>query len=304
MINDNTNKVTYKGDGSTTVFTFGFQAISKSDLTVVKVDSEGNEIQLSSDYYVDLTKNTVTYPGYAPGEEPAESERPAKLAAGESLVIYRSTSITQESSLGKIWPFTVIEKGLDKLTMIIQDVYEKVNRSVKLPVGTSFKGDFTLPNPKAGNCIAWSSDGTKLENQDLLTPAKQLVEEAKTYAANAKTSETNTQTLKADVEALKTSINTEAENKKQEIMKFAMDLKDQHESDLSSYAKTLEDQFGTSSENAQKELATYVASAKEYAEKAEQATSYNPDEHYTKTEVDEKIKTAIAAIADYDSTAF
>ena len=40
------------------------------------------------------------------------------------------------------------------------------------------------------------------------------------------------------------------------------------------------------------------------AEKAEKATSYNPDEHYTKTEVDEKIKTAIAAIADYDSTAF
>ena len=41
--------------------------------------------------------------------------------------------INQESSLGNVWPFDVIEDALDKITMIMQDLNEKQKRSIQIP---------------------------------------------------------------------------------------------------------------------------------------------------------------------------
>nr|DAH24389.1 MAG TPA: tail collar fiber protein [Caudoviricetes sp.] len=62
-------------------------------------------------------------------------------------------------------------------------------------------------------------------------------------------------------------------------------------------AKSVQDNVAT---------ATNAAAAAEAAAKNAQtaAGTFNKDDYYTKTEVDAKIKTAISAIADYDSTAF
>lgn len=303
MINTSTNKIEYKGDGTTRSFPIPFPFTERKDIAVYVVEDD-ETTRLTKDYYVDLEGSSVSYPGYPPGEEPDESEQPAPLKAEATIVIMRSMPITQERSMGKIWPFNEIEKAADKLTMIIQDIYEKLNRSVKLPVGTSFKGDFELPNPKAGNVIAWNDDGTNLENQDVLTAARELAAEAKAYADAAEKSREAAGTSEANVKASQESLVKAIENDKNEILKFSMDLMDQNEADLGKFAKKVEDQMDESLDNAQMELTKYVTAAKTYAETAKEAAGYDPNEHYTKAEVDKKITDALQSIDVYDSKDF
>ncbi len=187
MIENAVNRVTYKGDGITTEFAIPFEFIDKEDIVVVVVDPDKNESVLQSDYFIDTEKKTVTYPGYPVGEEPPETERPAILQTGWSLVIYRDIEVTQESSLGDTWPFNVIEKALDKLTMICQDTLYSARRKLKLPESAGDDVDPTLPFPTPGSSIYWNEEGKKLvsgRNPDTAAT------EAEASAAAAKASET------------------------------------------------------------------------------------------------------------------
>lgn len=160
MIENAENRVSYKGDGKATEFAIPFSFIDKEDVVVVIVDPEYRETTLEKDYFVDMEKKTVLYPGYPPGEEPPESEKPQVLPAGWKIVIYRDIDVTQEESLGDLWPFNLIEKGLDKLTMICQDLFYSLRRSVKLSAGASDDFDPQLPALKPGQSIAMNETGT------------------------------------------------------------------------------------------------------------------------------------------------
>lgn len=162
MINNAVNRITYLGDGIAKEFAVTFNFLEKADLVVVTIDPDNNETILTKDYFVDLDKKTVTYPGYSPGEEPPETERPPILPAGWKLVIYRDINITQESSLGDKWPFSVIEDGLDKLTMICQDIFFASKRMLKLPESAGDDVDTSLPTPTANASIYWDETGKKL----------------------------------------------------------------------------------------------------------------------------------------------
>ena len=133
MINTNVNRALYKGDGNNTVFPIPFPFLEKKDITVAVIDTEGETTELAKDNFIDDTSRVVHYPGYSPGEDKPEAERPPVLQYGERLLIYRSIKINQESSLGNVWPFDVIEDALDKITMIIQDLNEKQKRSIQIP---------------------------------------------------------------------------------------------------------------------------------------------------------------------------
>lgn len=303
MITSSTNKITYKGDGSTKVFPIPFDFIENKDLTVYIV-KDGATTQLEKDYYIDTTAKNVNYPGYAPGEEPAETEQPAILAEGEQIVIARSIPLTQERDLGNIWPFDETEKALDKLTMIAQDNQERLNRAVKLPISSAFDGDFMLPDPKAGNCIAWNADGTALESVDLLTPVTEQANAAKTYAEAAMASKEASAKSEAESKKALRSLEDAVKGDKEDILKYSMELMDQNETDLTDYVKKLEDQMDASLSNAQLELTNYVESAKKFAAEAKAIAGFNPTDYYTKTEVDEKIASALQSIEVYDGQSF
>lgn len=198
MINNAVNRITYLGDGVATEFAVTFNFLEKTDLVVVTIDTENNETVLTKDYFVDLDKKTVNYPGYSPGEEPPEADRPPILPAGWKLVIYRDINITQESSLGDKWPFSVIEDGLDKLTMICQDIFFASKRMLKLPESAGDDVDTSLPTPTANASIYWDETGKKLipgANPNLAAAdAAASAAAAKTSETNSKTSETNAKT--------------------------------------------------------------------------------------------------------------
>ena len=161
MIGSSENRVTYNGNGSATEFAFRFKILQQSDLKVLLVEKDGTERLLTKDYYVDMEKNVVIYPGYAPGADIPESARPPVLPVGSKLVLYREVPITQNSSLDKYWPFNVIEAMADKLTIICQQLADGFTRCLKLSVGAEKGIDTTIP-VGADKSFKWDSTGKKI----------------------------------------------------------------------------------------------------------------------------------------------
>lgn len=149
MVISTVNQVIYNGDGVTTSWPFTFRIIDATDIRLILIRENGLEVPLTSDYYVDTVNNTVYYPGYAPGSEPPEANQPPKLQYGEKLEIYRQLPLTQEKDLGEKWPFFVIELALDKLTMLLQDIYGWVGRNMI---------------NKSGDGTHWEADGLPISN--------------------------------------------------------------------------------------------------------------------------------------------
>ena len=163
MISNIVTRILYQGDGETVEFPFPFKILLKSDIKVVISDGEVEQL-LTSDYFVDMDKGTVKYPGYAPGEEPAERLQPMKLQKGWSIAIYRDTLITQDSTYGKKWPFDEIEDSMDKATMIEQELKDKLARTVRLADTAATDVSVKLPYPQKGYAIGWSHDEKSLIN--------------------------------------------------------------------------------------------------------------------------------------------
>lgn len=299
MINTSVNRVLYKGDGTNTAFPISFPFLNKKDITVARVSKDNETIELKEDYFIDDTSRTVHFPGYPPGEEKPEEERPQILQNGERLLIYRSITINQESSLGNVWPFDVIEDALDKITMIIQDLNEKQKRSIQIPESAdpdTYHAEF--PYPKDGNVIIWR-DG-KLVNEDYQNAIGQYIEQAKKSADAAAQSADRAEASEINAkETLKIF-----EDKKKEFQDFAMELEDNCETDLQGYTRKLLDSLDSYGVNIKDELLEQVESAKHYSEIAKEAAGFDPESYYTKEQTEQKIQDAISMILEFDERSF
>ena len=165
------NRITYNGNGNATEFAYQFKILNRTDIKVLLTDADGKEKLLTKDYYVDVEKSVVRYPGYAVGAEVPESERPAVLPAGWKLTIYREVPVTQETDLPDQYPFNQVEDIGDKLTMIAQQLTDTTDRSLKIGVSKSTDIDTVIPWEN-GKSFRISDDGKKLELSE--DPAKVL----------------------------------------------------------------------------------------------------------------------------------
>lgn len=131
MIDSVVTKVLYVGDGQTTVFPFPFPFDDASDVKVRIYNEETqNEQPVTKDFYLDEEAHAVVYPGYAPGQNPPDGSRPPVLGEKQRLAIYRETPVMQLVDLGNKYPMPTIEKLSDKLTMVVQEIEEKLGRCV------------------------------------------------------------------------------------------------------------------------------------------------------------------------------
>lgn len=244
MIEQNVARVVYKGDGRTTEFPFAFPVLDRKFIYVVISDRNGREKTLTSDYYVDMDKHVVLYPGYPKGEEPAEAERPAVLAPGEKIVIYRNTPVSQLTSLGDKWPFDVCEKALDKLTMIDQENKESISRTVRL-AGATEEVEVVLPPPERDTAIGWSEDGKSVIN----VPVKRWQEEARAAAEKAQTQASMAMTYKEESKEAR----SKAEQSEEKAREYA-DRAVMAENKVESYNKEAERKYNDFTEIARQKL--------------------------------------------------
>lgn len=206
------NRITYSGNGNATEFAYQFKILNRTDIKVLLTDADGKEKLLTKDYYVDVEKSVVRYPGYAVGAEVPESERPAVLPAGWKLTIYREVPVTQETDLPDQYPFNQVEDIGDKLTMIAQQLTDTTGRSLKIGVSKSTDIDTVIPWEN-GKSFRISDDGKSIvlteDPARVIDRAKQLLTEttakAEETAANTETTKTNTEKAKQYAEAASNS---------------------------------------------------------------------------------------------------
>jgi len=154
------NKVIYSGNAATTVWSYTFPIPDATFLSVIYTDASGVETTLSSSLYSvtgigTKTGGTVTYPTSG-----------SPIASGTKLTILRTVPYTQPdvfSNQGGYFP-EVTEGRFDRVTMILQQLLEKVTRGLFAPVSDSGTiGDLptstTRANSGAGSFLAFDSSG-------------------------------------------------------------------------------------------------------------------------------------------------
>jgi len=133
------SRISYNGNGVTTVFSFPYRFLANGDIVVVSVSSTGVETvkTLTTDY-------TLTGAGDDAGGSVTMLVAPA---SGTRLIIYRDTDIVQETDYisGDPFPAETHERALDRLTMIAQEIGSGTDRSIKVPVGDSSSLSTVLP---------------------------------------------------------------------------------------------------------------------------------------------------------------
>lgn len=157
----------YSGNGSTTTFSFSFKTFASTDLQVTKTGTNGLDTVLikDSDYSVSLNADqavspggTITYPisGTA-------------LATGEKLVIVGNLAYEQTTDLlgGGAFNAQVIEDTFDRTVIQIQQLEERADRAITIPVSSTASG--ALPAPEAAKIIGWNQGATGLSNYDPAT---------------------------------------------------------------------------------------------------------------------------------------
>lgn len=153
----------YVGTGITTAFPFSFKVFQASEVVVIRTDLIGAEttLTLTTDYTINLNANQDANPGGTIN----------MLIAPPSGYLLTATSGLQDlqpvtlTNMGGFYP-KVINDALDRVTILIQQLSEKVSRAVKNAISAPAGINPTLPAPVPYQLIGWNSNGTGFQNTD------------------------------------------------------------------------------------------------------------------------------------------
>lgn len=136
-----TNRVSFSGNGSTTIFSFPYYFLANGDLVVIlRVDATAVETTKTI-----TTHYTVSGAGVAAGGSVTMLAAPA---SGETLIIYRDPAATQGLDLAEndASPAESQEQAHDRIMMIAQRLKDRMDRTVRLTDGFSPTFDLKLPS--------------------------------------------------------------------------------------------------------------------------------------------------------------
>lgn len=162
-ISSTTRKTQATGNGVATAFAFSFKVFQASDLLVVLTNlaSVDTTQTLTTNYTVALNANQDSNPG-------GTVTMLVAPASGYRLTIASQVPQTQPvvlTNTGGFYP-TVINDGLDRQTILSQQLADASSRALTLPVSAPTGISATLPLPSAGSAVGWNSAANALENLD------------------------------------------------------------------------------------------------------------------------------------------
>jgi hypothetical protein len=139
-ISTTASRISYNGNGATTAFSFPYRFLTNADLVVIKVAADGTETTLTLN-----TNYTVTGADDDAGGTVTLSVAPL---SGQRVVIYRAVTLTQEVDYitGDPFPAETHERALDRLTMIVQQQQDAIDRSAKLSETSTADADTLIAN--------------------------------------------------------------------------------------------------------------------------------------------------------------
>ena len=170
-VQNQTVKNVYAGNGSTTVFPFTF-ALLETDGEYVKVyvTNDAGISEETTNFEIDTQAKTVTYPKVG---DP--------LPADKKIVIRREIPNEQELNLENLGPFFAddVEGEFDKEVMMIQQLAEEVERSVKVDMASDHTPEEFLQD--ISDAVETAKDYAD-EAQDSADDADASVTKAATWA--------------------------------------------------------------------------------------------------------------------------
>jgi hypothetical protein len=128
----------FEGNSVTNTFPFAFKVFAAEDVLVVRADEDGVETELTlvTDYTVTLNSNQDSNPG-------GSVVTLTPVATGQKLVVTSKVLALQQLDLtnqGGFYP-VVINRALDRITVVVQQVMEQVSRSWKIPISSDSTAD-------------------------------------------------------------------------------------------------------------------------------------------------------------------
>lgn len=147
-VSTTSNRKTYTGDGSSTVFAFPYKFIATTDIVV----------------YLAGVLQSTGYTVGTPTDSGANVTFSVAPSVGAAVVLLSDPSRTQTTALPSTGPFPAksVETMVDKLTLMVQRLYDLIGRSLTLSDGDATTASTTLPSPLASSLIGWNSAGTAL----------------------------------------------------------------------------------------------------------------------------------------------
>lgn len=278
--------VVYQCDGVNKKWIWPYDFYMIEDIALIIVDADGTEsVQIGNIDY-DKENKTLTYP--ADGDP---------LDNTHKIILERRTSIKQDTDLPDEYPFQNIEHMTDKVTLILQEMQEKMNRALLIRVGsdedaTTVARKIVDTSTKAANDaidaytkIKAESDAINANAEMVKTLGGEITELSRTVDDKLATSNTALDTSSANV--------TKAEKLVADAKAYAgqttVDKRDINE--LVSQARNLK----TDIDNKQTSISSNAIKATDAAKRAEVAASKaeqialpNGGGLITKTEADTK----------------
>ena len=183
------NVAKFNGNSSTTSFPFAFAVFATTDVVVVLTSATAVETvqSVSTHYTVSINANQDSSPGGVITMLTAP-------ATGKKLTVFRDLVASQGVDLanqGTFYP-EVIEDGFDRLTMLVQELEERVARSPILPVSTGVTGSFSMGDPVASQTLQYNATANGIEASGYSTTS------LASNVAAAQASEDNAEQHKAD----------------------------------------------------------------------------------------------------------
>ena len=164
-ISSTTVKVSYFGNGSTTVFAYTFKILDDDEIQVIIRSSTGTEtVKTKTTHY------TVSGVGSSGGGNITFLTAPT---ATQTVVLRRLTTQTQETDYIANDPFPADshEDALDRITMVAQEIQEELGRAIKLSkTNTMTSTEFTVDDTdRANKILAFDTNGEISVTQELGT---------------------------------------------------------------------------------------------------------------------------------------
>jgi len=165
-VSSTTTRVSYSGDNSTTVFAYTFKIFDDDDITVIlRTDATGSEAVQTK-----TTNYSVSGVGETGGGNITFVSPPA---SGITVVLLRETAQTQTTDYTPNDPFPASshEDALDKMTLIVQDQQEEINRALKLSrTNTMISTEFEVgATTRANKILAFDDSGELAVTQEIGT---------------------------------------------------------------------------------------------------------------------------------------
>lgn len=177
-VSSDTNRADFTGNGSTVNFATTFRFLQNSDVKVIQtVIATGVETE-----QVEITDYTLVGAGLDAGGTVTMLVAPPGPPSATTLTIKRDVPLTQQTDYveNDNFPAESHEDALDKLTMIVQQQQEELDRTLKTAESSTATG-LTVPDPSTGLFLQWDALGNLVNIDILLQGALAVSDFAKTY---------------------------------------------------------------------------------------------------------------------------